>query len=188
MISRPGVVTYLQRANLLTFPEDFSNAAWVKTRVTVTADVVVAPDGNTTADDVVSTAVAGTHKLHEVFTFTAGACYTFSCFVKANNGFTGAQLQIDETGGNNANTGTLTFSSGALSTGAKNGSGTLLGQGRFIFPNSWYRLFMSYKAASSIAGVVALYGLGGTNVITDKYTAWGAMLENFSSVSRYPPL
>ena len=38
--------------NLLTYSEDFSNAAWVKTGVTVTPNAVIAPDGSLTADTI----------------------------------------------------------------------------------------------------------------------------------------
>ena len=44
------------RRNLLTFTEQFDNAAWVKTRTTVTSNAVIAPDGTLTADTLTASA------------------------------------------------------------------------------------------------------------------------------------
>ena len=41
--------------NLVTYSEQFDNAAWVKNNVTVTANAAVAPDGSMTADKIVAT-------------------------------------------------------------------------------------------------------------------------------------
>lgn len=62
-------------SNLLTNTEDFSNAAWVKTNCTVTANQIIAPDGNVTADKLLST--AGSSSSTTVFT-TATAIGTDS--------------------------------------------------------------------------------------------------------------
>jgi hypothetical protein len=48
------------RVNLLTKTEEFNDAAWTKTNVTVTANAIVAPDGTLTADKVEATASAST--------------------------------------------------------------------------------------------------------------------------------
>ncbi len=45
-----GVLIEEQRVNLLTYSQEFDNAAWVKTDTTVTANAATAPDGTTTAD------------------------------------------------------------------------------------------------------------------------------------------
>ena len=44
------------RRNLLTYSEQFNNAAWVKTRTTVTPNAVIAPDGTLTADTLTASA------------------------------------------------------------------------------------------------------------------------------------
>lgn len=46
--------------NLLTFPADFTNAAWTKTNVTVTANATTAPDNTSTATKLAATAAAAT--------------------------------------------------------------------------------------------------------------------------------
>jgi hypothetical protein len=67
------------RRNLLTYTEDFSNAAWAKSNVTVAANTVIAPDGTSTADTLTSVAAAdnfvGTSVSNVNF---VGAAWTFS--------------------------------------------------------------------------------------------------------------
>ncbi|WP_156920677.1 phage head spike fiber domain-containing protein [Fundidesulfovibrio putealis] len=53
-----GLLIEEQRTNLLYPSEDFSNAAWTKTRATITANAAVAPDGTMTADKLVEDTTA----------------------------------------------------------------------------------------------------------------------------------
>jgi hypothetical protein len=57
LASRPlyGIVPRGGRRNILTFSQDFENAAWSKLNATITANSSVAPDGTSTADLVSST-------------------------------------------------------------------------------------------------------------------------------------
>lgn len=57
--------------NLLTFTEQFDNAAWVKSNATVTANAAVAPDGTTTADLLVADTASAVHKASYTFTYVA---------------------------------------------------------------------------------------------------------------------
>jgi hypothetical protein len=49
----PTLLMEPQRTNLLTNSEDFSNAVWVKSGATVTANDIIAPNGTLTADKIV---------------------------------------------------------------------------------------------------------------------------------------
>lgn len=73
------------RLNLLTYSEEFNNAAWTKTRATITANATVAPDGTTTADTLVEdTTVSNTHIVLGTSTGVAPSVTSvFSIFVKA---------------------------------------------------------------------------------------------------------
>ena len=48
-----GLLIEESRSNAILYSEDFSNGNWAKTGVTIGSNAVVAPDGNTTADNVV---------------------------------------------------------------------------------------------------------------------------------------
>jgi len=75
-----------EATNLITFSEEFDNAAWAKIRSTVSADAVVAPDGTTTADKLVEDGTAdSTHYARfrvAHATFTDNANVTFSVYLK----------------------------------------------------------------------------------------------------------
>jgi hypothetical protein len=71
--------------NLLTFTEQFDNAAWGKTRVTVTADATVAPDGVTTADRLVGTPAAGDKTTFLVGRTVTNAAHTWTLRAKYDN-------------------------------------------------------------------------------------------------------
>jgi hypothetical protein len=72
------------RTNLCLRSEDIANAAWTGNNSTVTANATVAPDGATTGDRIVETAVNSEHTVVQAFTKAASALqYTFSAHMKA---------------------------------------------------------------------------------------------------------
>ena len=77
-----GVLVEEQRVNLLTYSEQFNNAAWTKSDATISANAVVAPDGTTTADKLVEAATTAAHAVYQTLTVTAVA-HTFSVYLKA---------------------------------------------------------------------------------------------------------
>jgi hypothetical protein len=80
-----GLLVEEQRTNLLTFSEQFDNAAWGTNNTTISADAAVAPNGATTADKMVETATTGTHDIRRLsISFTSGLPYTNSIYAKAD--------------------------------------------------------------------------------------------------------
>lgn len=82
MTSAPAAASY--GPELLVGPADFSNAAWIKTRTTVTADNAAASGGGMTADTAMETAITGTHRLHQAGIRQSGARYRYEVVLKAN--------------------------------------------------------------------------------------------------------
>ena len=80
-----GLLIEEQRANLITYSEQFNNVAWTKTNTTVSANTTVAPDGTVNADKLIATT---TNALHIIETSTAsltsGVAYTASVYAKQN--------------------------------------------------------------------------------------------------------
>jgi len=65
--------------NSLRYSNAFDNAAWTKTGTTVTANAAVAPDGSTTADKIVETAVTSAHiAIQSVAKLAAAESWCFS--------------------------------------------------------------------------------------------------------------
>ena len=72
------------RVNLLTYSEQFDNAAWSKANLSVTANAITAPDGTTTAD-LITDGSAGTSALSQIATVTVASPITHSVYVKRGN-------------------------------------------------------------------------------------------------------
>jgi hypothetical protein len=88
-----GLLVEEQRTNLVTYSEDFSNAAWLKSgggggsAPVVTANAATAPDGTVTADQVVFVApVSGDESIIYQSPSTSAGTYTGSFYVKAASG------------------------------------------------------------------------------------------------------
>jgi hypothetical protein len=138
------------RYNLLTYTEQFDNAAWTKTNVTIGADTTDTTDplGGNTADKVTPTITNGAHTCIAAGVVIVGAA-THSVYVKANgynkiafreSSSTGAYAAFDlatasviETG----NAGAITVSSATI---------TAVGSG-------WYRLSCVMTATTATQGL-----------------------------------
>ena len=71
------------RTNLVTYSEDFTNAAWNNVnQVTITANAGVSPNGTTTADRLLST--GSSWFFSRIISLTSGTPYTISVYVKSN--------------------------------------------------------------------------------------------------------
>jgi len=67
------------KRNLLTYSEDFSNAAWTKVSCSVSANATAAPDGTLTADQITS---SGDGYFYQAASLTIGNTYSFSVYLK----------------------------------------------------------------------------------------------------------
>jgi hypothetical protein len=167
--SRPALDA---RVNLLTYSEQFDNAAWSKTAVTVTANNAAAPDGTTTADLITPAASTAYHAVNQNIAMVVGTAYTVLAYFKQTVG--GARYGYLLIGGNNktgvfdTQTGTVTFTSAGIS------SASMLSVG-----NGWYLCVMTLTAASGDSNVFmgpttsATTGNAAT-AATDTILLWGA--------------
>jgi hypothetical protein len=171
-----GFLIEEQRTNLLTYSEQFDNAAWVKARATITTNTVVAPDGTLTGDKLVEdTTASNNHLVVQAETFSA-ADYTFSVYLKAAER-TFARLVVFD--GTSAFSYYVNLSTGAIS----NESGTLTANVDDV-GNGWYRASLSLTAAAGTGNVAIRAATGGSGS-DDTYTGdgysgiyvWGAQLE-----------
>jgi hypothetical protein len=183
-----GTLVYAPH-NLLTFSESFDNAAWVKARSSVTANVTMAPDGATTSDKLVEdTTASATHNLSQTFTTVANTIYTFSVYVKAAE-LTTIRLQLSS-GGFGANV--------AYNFNLLNGTFTQITPGTSdsasitSLDNGWYRCSISAQATASANTTAVFFLVNSANaaVYTGDGTSgiflWGAQL-NVGSLQPYYP-
>jgi hypothetical protein len=79
MVDSDGLLKWAPH-NLLTYSEQFDNAAWVKINGSVTANQTVGPDGTLSGDNFSASGSFGI--LRQVVTVTPGITYTFSFWAK----------------------------------------------------------------------------------------------------------
>ncbi len=175
--SRP---TLQARANLLTYSEQFDNAAWSKSNSSVTANAGVAPDGTTTADKLVEDTATSTHRLlnNTGYTTTTGAPYTYTVYAKAaertsifvaDNSLTGASFNL---------------SNGTVSNIGSGVTASIVSVG-----NGWYRCVMTRIESTAAGRIVVYLESGGATSYTGDGTSgvllWGAQAEQASTASTY---
>jgi len=175
-----GLLIEESRSNAILYSEDFSNGNWAKTGVTIGSNAVVAPDGNTTADNVVEDGSTGLHIAQQFFTFANATAYTFSVFVKPSLR-TWVQIFLPTAAFGAAQGGYFNLS-GAGSLG--NATGTPTSRTITALPNGWYRCTVTATSTAAAGGNVgvAAASANGTNSYAGSngstaLTLWGADLE-----------
>jgi hypothetical protein len=176
-----GLLIEEQRTNLLSYSENFDNAAWAKVRSSVTANATTAPDGTTTADKLVEdTTASNTHLVEQVAVTTSGASYTLSVYAKA-----GERTKFVLSIYTNAAT-AVSFDLTAVT--ASNASGTIT-----PCANGWYRCSLTFTSGATGNGWydVILQNASAAYTYTGDGTSgiyiWGAQLEQGAFATSYIP-
>lgn len=175
--------------NLLGFTEAFDNAAWAKTNTTISANVVIAPNGLQTADLIVPNTTSGAHSASQTITSAvSGTTYIASIYVKP---FGYAKFGIRE----NAATGAYaTFNlsgAGSVIAQASGGTGAIT-----ALSDGWYRVSMSSAAGSTSFQSTFFvldnayssgnpFGYNWSGDGTSGVYLWGAQLSNSASLDPY---
>jgi hypothetical protein len=147
LAGRYGILLEDTATNLVLASQDFDEVSWVKTRSAVSADQATAPDGTTTADELIEDATAGAdHRAaHDDIITTGSARYCFSVCVKAN---TRSQVYIqvgDDDNSHNYQAGIFDLSTGQwVTAGTATGAGSAAdARTARALENGWYRLSIS---------------------------------------------
>jgi len=180
--------------NLLTFPQDFDNAAWVKTFATITANVEVAPNQTNTAEyfqELAGTSISQ-HNLSFSFTFLNATTYTKSVYARAGTVNIVQMAMAAARFGNNA------YANFNLSTGVVEFVDTDASASISDVGNGWYRLSLTATTTSSGSANPILIGFCNNNPsatrlagylgnVNNYFYIWGAQLELGSSATEYFP-
>jgi hypothetical protein len=182
-----GLLVEEQRQNLFTYSDQFDNAAWAKTVSTVTANATTAPDGNTTADLLITDNGSNNGLVQQTISKAASpVTYTFSCYGKAEN-LSSLRLILRDPA-NSANRADLILN---LITGATSGSfvgGTYSSLTSSAAPltNGWWRFSITATTGSEVSTVGQIISNGAGDGTSGIYL-WGAQLEVGSFPTSYIP-
>jgi hypothetical protein len=179
--------------NLVQYSQEFDNAYWTKAGITVTANATTAPDGTSTAENIITTDEAlSVHRIRRTNAIPLAAnTATWSVFVKAN-GYTKVALREGVTSGS-----TAAFDlSGSGSLIADNQVGAVAVSNSTItsLSNGWFRISTTFTGTTSVGfDFVILNPSYTSGIVTTGWTAdgvsgvflWGAQLEQRSSLTAY---
>ena len=190
----PSDVLLNWRTNLLTYTQEFDNAAWTPDTLLAfgsgsVANATTAPDGTTTADKIVLSAVSGQQRIYSSANPATVGTYTYSVYAKpAGYNFVGITIfdGVSYKGGVvfNVSTGEI------LSSPTPVGTATIVAAG-----NGWYRVSVSCTTAGSMvnsftgirafSSAPAAINGASTGNGTDGVFIWGAQLELGSTATTY---
>lgn len=184
--ARPYLNTTVR--NLIGFSEQFDNAAWTKTRATVTANAVAGPsplDSGTSADKVVeATDVATTRNLQQAVSVISGVTYALSVYAKSAE-----RAAINLRFGSGFAAGNVTFdlSGGTLTSGGSVASSSITAIG-----SGWYRCFCAFVATSSTSAGAQVFLHNGSSITYDGVAGngvylFGAQVSSAGSLTTYVP-
>jgi len=174
-----GILIEGSATNLVTYSEDFSNAFWTKTRLSVDSNVATAPDGTLAASALrVDGTAANTHRMRFTYATGGATAQTFSIFAKAGSK-SWLALKFDSSGGAfDSSIAYFNLASGTTGTVDSGVTAKISACG-----NGWYRCSITRTALASATGLIELYvGEADNDYIFDGNSydyilAWGAQVE-----------
>jgi hypothetical protein len=184
--------------NLLNFPQDFDNAAWVKFQTSVIPKAEIAPDNTISSFVLIETTSNSIHYTYQPITVVRQSIYTSSVYIK-NKDRQYARLSYVTSASNNGIYADFDLVNGVIINQGAVGTGVLSSANIVDAGNGWYRCQVtgSQDTATNAFFVVTLRD-DTDNHTTEAQQAylgdgesgifiWGAQLEVGSTATEYFP-
>lgn len=171
--------------NLLGYTEDFSNAAWLKSNTTVTANSITAPNDTLTADTITHSSTSA--DIRQIFSGGAGI-YTYTIYVKYNNVQWVRPLIGDPT---NSVVVWFDIQNGIVGSNLNVGTATLISKSIQNIGSGWYRLNITVNLTSTSGNYFQINTAqadGNSTRQIGSFYLWGAQLELGSTATTYQPI
>ena len=184
-----GLLLENSSTNLLRYSEAIDNAAWAKSRASISADATNAPDGNATADKLIEdSTAANTHVVTQSISWTTGTTYTFSCYFKADTR-TEVELLFSGTAFGTTKGRSFDLSNGASFEGD---SPSTIRYGIEAAGNGWYRCYITDTTTANATASAAIFlSKDGTRTYDGDGASglfiWGVQVEAQQYATSYIP-
>jgi hypothetical protein len=163
--------------NQFNYSQDFANAGWSKSNVTVTANTTIAPDGTTTASTAQNTQ-ASSYIFQSNLALSA-TTYNQSVYAKKNNNDWFAIYTSDQ--GSNYSIAWFNLNTGVKGTASAVGNFSATSSTMTSVGNGWYRCSLTFTKPSTVATDSASIVPSGDNtftrVIGQNVYMWGAQFQ-----------
>jgi hypothetical protein len=181
--------------NLLLRSEEFGTT-WTPTGASVSSNVIAAPNGSLTTDALIEDSSTGDHRINQASLSLSNGFCTYSVYLKASTR-SAARIQFDGGVGGTASSAVvdINLSTGITSGLAVTGNITSGSAVVSVLPDGWYRVSLTASLSAAATGISTriflLQSAGGASSYTGNGTgsvfAWGAQLEQASTVGEYIP-
>lgn len=172
----PSLLLESQRTNLIKYSEDFTDSSWDVFRGSVTANVIISPDGTQNASRYEEDSQTGSHLFRrQSLSITNGLSYTGSIFIK--KGELTSVILTSNSSSRWVASAAFDVENGIVTSG----TGVIKDYG-----NGWYRCSISGNAVqtTTVAGL-EIYTSTGEGRDGDGLYMYGAMFEQGSNASSY---
>lgn len=192
---------YSMSENLLTYSEQFDNASWTNSAVTITPNTINSPDGFATADKLIETATTAGHSIQKgSIAKSSNGILTFTVFAKsAERTWMGLVINDDVGGFGVGRYGAEFNLASGIASEHDPAQGTYSGGSYSItqYSNGWYRCRITCTTSTEGFCRVRIFVFQSSSQWTSasSYTGdgtsgiyiWGAQLETGSVATDYTP-
>ena len=172
----PSLILEPQRTNLQLRSEEFDNTVWSKVNASITANQIVAPNGEYTADQLTATASSLSTYVYEQHSLSTSTDYSMSVFVKKG---TSNLVRMDLEDFTSGTQGRMTFNLNTKEITNEVGTASYEDYG-----NGWYRLKVSFTTSATL-GIHYLRIWDYETVNGAYFYLWGAQIEQGNYCSSY---